>query len=218
MRGSMTDAAVIDAGWNNAVNSPDGFPIDLSRFENSWYSSGRSKLIEALWFFVGLPLLRWTLMPFSSFRILILRLFGSAIGKGVVIKPGVRVKYPWLLRVGDHSWLGEDVWIDNLAPIDIADNVCVSQGAYLCTGNHNWSDPAFGLRAQPITLRAGSWVGARGVVCPGVEFGEGSIAAAGSVVMNSLQPWTIHAGNPATLRRTRVIKRLPAQTGAADRD
>jgi putative colanic acid biosynthesis acetyltransferase WcaF len=196
------------------------FPVDLSRFENSWYRSGRSKAVEALWFFVGLPLLRFTLVPFSAFRILLLRLFGANIGAGVVIKPGVRVKYPWLLRVGDHSWVGEDAWIDNLAQVEIADNVCISQGAYLCTGNHNWSDPAFGLRVQPITLRAGSWVGARSVVCPGVEFGEGAIAAAGSVVMNSLEPWTIHAGNPATLRRIREIKPLPArphQAGGSDR-
>jgi putative colanic acid biosynthesis acetyltransferase WcaF len=158
-----------------------------------------------VWFLAGLPLLRWTIVPFSGFRILLLRLFGAAIGQGVVIKPGVRVKYPWRLRVGDHSWIGEDVWIDNLAMVEIAENVCVSQGVYLCTGNHNWSDPAFGLIVQPITLRAGSWAGAKSVVCPGVEFGEGSVAAAGSVVMKSLKPWTIYAGNPAVPGRERVI-------------
>ncbi len=181
------------------------FPIDLGRFENSWYRSGRSKGIEALWFFLGLPLLRWTVVPFSSFRVRLLRLFGASIGQGVVIKPGVRVKYPWLLRVGDHSWIGEDVWIDNLAPVEIADNVCISQGAFLCTGNHDWSDPAFGLIVKPIVLRAGSWAGARCVICPGVEFGEGSIAAAGSVVVKSLEPWTINAGNPATASRARNV-------------
>jgi putative colanic acid biosynthesis acetyltransferase WcaF len=200
------------------VNAPDGLQIDLSKFENSWYSSGRSKFTEALWFFVGLPLLRCTVVPFSSFRVLVLRLFGAAIAEGVVIKPGVRVKYPWLLKVGKHSWLGEDVWIDNLAQVQIEDNVCISQGAYLCTGNHNWSDPAFALRVLPILLRAGSWVGARGVVCPGVEFGEGAVAAAGSVVMKSLPPWTIHAGNPATQIRTRVVKANMMKTNNASHE
>jgi putative colanic acid biosynthesis acetyltransferase WcaF len=188
------------------MTNPGALPIDLSRFENSWYRSGRSKGIEAIWFLVGLPLLRWTVVPFSWFRAQLLRLFGATVGRGVVIKPGVRVKYPWRLRVGDHSWVGEDVWIDNLAQVEIADNVCISQGAYLCTGNHNWSDPAFGLIVEPITLRAGSWVGARSVVCPGVEFGEGSIAAAGSVVMKSLEPWMVYAGNPAKPSRARVIR------------
>jgi putative colanic acid biosynthesis acetyltransferase WcaF len=187
------------------MSDSGAFPIDLGRFENSWYSSGRSKGVEALWFFVGLPLLRCTLVPLSSFRIRLLRLFGAAIGQRVTIKPGVRVKYPWLLRIGNQSWIGEDVWIDNLGQVDIADNVCVSQGVYLCTGNHNWSDPAFGLVVGPITFRSGSWAGARSVVCPGVEFGEGSIAAAGSVVMKSLKPWTVYVGNPAAESRPRVV-------------
>jgi putative colanic acid biosynthesis acetyltransferase WcaF len=181
------------------------FPIDLGRFENSWYRSGRSKGVEALWFFVGLPLLRWTLIPFSSFRTRLLRLFGATIGRGVTIKPGVRVKYPWLLRIGDQSWIGEDVWIDNLGQVEIADNVCISQGVYFCTGNHNWSDPIFGLVVKPITLQAGSWAGAQSIICPGVEFGEGSIAAVGSVVMKSLKPWTIYAGNPAAAVRVRMV-------------
>ncbi len=188
-----------------ASTHPADCPVNLGAFDNSWYSSGRSKLVEALWFFFGQPLLQWALMPFSGFRAGLLRLFGAEIGPGVVIKPGVRVKYPWLLRVGGLSWIGEDVWIDNLAQVEIADKVCVSQGAYLCTGNHNWSDPAFGLIVQPIRLRAGSWAGAKCVICPGVEFGEGAVAAAGSVVVKSLEPWTIYAGNPAARVRARVI-------------
>ena len=38
---------------------------------------------------------------------------------------------PWRLSIGDYSWIGEDVWIDNLAMVKIGKNVCVSQGAYL---------------------------------------------------------------------------------------
>ena len=191
------------------MSAPRPCPIDLGRFENSWYSSGRSRVIEALWFFFGLPLLRSTLVPFSFYRATLLRLFGATIGRGVVIKPGIRVKYPWLLRVGDFTWLGEDVWIDNLGKVDIAEHVCVSQGVYLCTGNHDWSDPTFGLRVEPITLGPGSWVGARSVVCPGATVGEGAMAAAGSVVVKTLKPWTIYAGNPATPSRARVLKTAP---------
>jgi putative colanic acid biosynthesis acetyltransferase WcaF len=194
------------------MNPPAQCPVDLSKFENSWYTSGKSKGVDSLWYFLGLPLLRWTVIPFSSFRVRLLRLFGARIGRGVVIKPGVRVKYPWLLSIGDHSWLGEDVWIDNLGRVEIAESVCISQAAYLCTGNHNWSDPAFGLIVQPIVMRAGSWAGARTLICPGVEFGEGAVAAAGSVVVKSLLPWTIYAGNPASPMRSREIK--PVLTGS----
>jgi putative colanic acid biosynthesis acetyltransferase WcaF len=124
--------------------------IELSRFDNSWYSPGRSRAAQALWFFLGAPLLRSSVIPFAGFRRRVLRLFGARIGANVIIKPGVRVKYPWRLFLGDHSWVGEDCWIDNLADVTIGSNVCISQGAYLCTGNHDWSDPAFGLIVRPI--------------------------------------------------------------------
>ena len=179
---------------------------DFSLYDNKWYSSGRSRLVEALWFFFGLPLLRSRLLPFSSFRSSILRCFGATVARKVVLKPGIRVKYPWLLSLGAHSWIGEDVWIDNLVPVTIGANVCVSQGAYLCTGNHDWSDPAFGLQVQPVVLKDGSWVGARAVICPGVRIEECGVAAAGSVVTNSIPAYEIHAGNPARLLRRREFR------------
>jgi putative colanic acid biosynthesis acetyltransferase WcaF len=178
---------------------------DLAQFDNSWYHPGRGPVLRGLWFFLGLPLLRCSLIPFSCVRRSLLRLFGAALGRGVVLKPGLRVKYPWLLSVGDNSWLGEDCWIDNLALVTIGNNVCVSQGAYLCTGNHDWSDPAFPLTVKPITLADGSWVGARTVVCPGVTLNECAVAAAGSVVTKDIPPYEIHAGNPARFVRRREI-------------
>jgi putative colanic acid biosynthesis acetyltransferase WcaF len=179
--------------------------IDLSTFDNSWYRPGRSLVVRAAWFFFGLPLLRCSIFPSSIFRALVLRAFGSSIGRGVVIRPGVRVKYPWLLRIGNNSWLGEDCWIDNLTDVHIGHNVCVSQGSYLCTGNHDWADPAFGLIVKRITLHDGSWVGARATVCPGVELAENAVAAAGSIVTRSIPAGEIHAGNPAKFRRLRAV-------------
>src|ERR1035438_2047727 len=92
---------------------------DLTLFDNSWYSPGRTSLVQALWFFFGLPVLRSRLNPFSFVRACVLRIFGASIAPGVVLRPGIRVKYPWLLYVGANSWIGEDVWIDNLAQVRI---------------------------------------------------------------------------------------------------
>jgi len=108
-----------------------------------------------LWFFAGAPIVRCQLLPFSSVRRFILRCFGAKVERGVVLKPGVRVKYPWRLSIGAHSWIGEDVWIDNLVEVRIGANACLSQGAYLCTGNHDWSDEFFGLQVLPIGLLGG---------------------------------------------------------------
>jgi putative colanic acid biosynthesis acetyltransferase WcaF len=179
--------------------------ISLASYNNSWYSPGGRLWVQAVWFFAGLPLLRCYLLPFSGIRCALLRAFGAQIGRGVVIKPGVRVKYPWRLRVGNDSWLGEDCWIDNLGDVNIGADVCVSQAAHLCTGNHDRHDPAFGLIVKPIMLRDGSWVGAKSLICPGVELGEGAIATAGSVVTHTIPAWEIHGGNPAKLIKRRLL-------------
>ncbi len=180
--------------------------VQLGRYNNSWFRSGRSSAWQGAWFFLGLPLLRCSMIPFSGVRVRLLRSFGARVGAGVVIKPGVRVKYPWNLTIGDNSWLGEDCWIDNLAPVEIGHDVCLSQGAYLCTGNHDWSDPQFGLIVKPISLASGSWVGARATLAPGISLGEHAIAAAGSVVTSNVPAWEIFAGNPATFVRRRRLR------------
>lgn len=179
--------------------------VDLSSFDNSWYSPGRPAWLQILWFLGGLPLLRSSCIPSSGFRRGLLRLFGARIGKGVVIKPGVRVKYPWLLQVGDHTWIGEDAWIDNLAPVELGSNACLSQGVYLCTGNHDWTDPSFSLIVRPIVIHDGAWLGAKTVIGPGVEVAECAVAAAGSVVTRNLEASIVYAGNPAVAVRTRVL-------------
>jgi putative colanic acid biosynthesis acetyltransferase WcaF len=180
--------------------------VDLSLFDNSWYCPGRSRFVQALWFFVGLPLLRSSFIPFSAFRVHMLRIFGASVGRGVVIKPGVRIKYPWRLSLGDNSWIGEDCWIDNLAQVDIGSHSCISQGTYLCTGNHDWSDPAFGLMIKAIVLKEGCWVGARATICPGVTLNQCAVAAAGSVVTRDVGAFEIHSGNPAQCVRIRQIR------------
>ena len=190
--------------------------VRLRDYDNSWYHPGRSKLWQAAWFFIGLPILRCPVLPISGVRVWLLKCFGAQVGAGVVIKPGVQVKYPWHLKLGDNVWLGESVWIDNLTTVRIGSDVCISQGAYLCTGNHNWSDPAFGLAVEPILVGNGSWVGAKAFLSPGIVLGEGAVAAGGSVVTRNIPNYEIHAGNPAALVRHRsLVSKAPPISKAA---
>ncbi|MGI4758408.1 MAG: WcaF family extracellular polysaccharide biosynthesis acetyltransferase [Janthinobacterium lividum] len=186
-------------------------PVQLARYDNSWYSPGRSFLWRALWLFIGLPLFRCALLPFSGFRVALLRLFGAQVGQGVVIHSEVNVKYPWHLQVGNHCWIGERAWIDNLTTVRLGDNTCLSQDCYICTGNHNWSDPLFGLIVKPVELHAGAWAAARSTLMPGVVLGEGAIAGAGSVVAKNIPAYEVHTGNPAVFVRTRHIQDAPAE-------
>src|SRR5579871_1957393 len=105
--------------------------VDLSLFDNSEYDIGRSLVVRTAWFLLGSPLLRCQVITSSALRRTLLRWFGAKVGRGVVIKPGVRVKFPWKLKLGNCCWIGEDCWIDNLAQVTLGDHVCVSQGVYL---------------------------------------------------------------------------------------
>lgn len=113
------------------------------------------------------------------------------------------MKYPWLLSVGEHSWIGEDCWIDNLSRVDIGAHACVSQGAYLCTGNHDWSDRAFHMVCRPIRVEDGAWIGAKSVVCPGVTICQLGVLMVGSVARRDVPEREVHGGNPASFVRYR---------------
>ena len=161
------------------------------------YSPGRSLPVLSLWFCLGSPLLSASWLPGSAWRVQLLRRFGASLGRGCRLKPGLRVKFPWRLRCGDHCWLGEDVWIDNLASVTLGDRVCLSQGAYLCTGNHDYRSADFGLRLGSITVGSDAWIGARAVLAPGTNVCEAAVVALGAVASGKVPPATVVRGNPS---------------------
>lgn len=179
--------------------------VNLSLFNNSWYRPGRGVVIRTLWHFANALFLQCSLNPSSKLKIIILKLFGAKIGTGVVLKPSINIKYPWNLEVGDYTWIGEGTWLDSLDKIIIGNNCCLSQGVYFCTGNHDWTDPAFGLIVKPIIVEDGAWVGARATVLPGVTIGSHSIVSAGSSVSKDTEPYMIYVGNPAQPVKERKI-------------
>ncbi|NJN48670.1 MAG: colanic acid biosynthesis acetyltransferase WcaF [Alkalinema sp. RL_2_19] len=180
--------------------------MNLHQYHQGDYAPGASLWVQLLWYFLGAPLVRSYWLPISAVKVLILRCFGATIGEGVRIKNGVRIKFPWRLTLGNHVWIGEDAWFDNLAPITVGDHACISQAVYLCTGNHDWTSPQFDLRVAPITIKAGAWVAARAVIGPGVTVGTGAILGLGSTTSRSLLPMTIYAGNPAVSLKPRLMQ------------
>ena len=164
---------------------------------------GRSKAVEMLWYLLKCVFVLSALPWPSGLKVGLLRAFGAKIGDGVVIKPRVNVHFPWKLEVGDYAWIGEEVFILNFEPVRIGAHACISQRAFLCTGNHNYRDPQFSYRNAPITVGEGAWVGANVFVGPGVEIGSEAVLAAGSVVTRDIAANTIVAGNPASERGAR---------------
>ena len=178
---------------------------DLSTFNNSWYKPG-NPFKRLIWYVVNLLVFKNPLFVFIAPKLLLLRWFGAEIGSGVVIKPAVNIKYPWFLSIGNNTWIGEGVWIDNLDQITIGKNCCVSQGALLLSGNHNYKRSAFDLILKPITLEDGVWIGANAAVTQGVRCKSHSLLAVGSVASANLEAYTIYRGNPAVAVKERIIK------------
>ncbi len=177
--------------------------MQLRDYTTGGFDRGQPGWFEALWvvakclFFVN---------PFpwpSSLRVALLRAFGAKIGEGVVVRSQVNVTFPWRLTIGNDVWLGEEVLILSLAPVTLESDICISQRAFLCTGSHDFRGPNFNLVTKPITIRRKSWIAAQAFIAPGVEIGEGSMVAAGSVVLENVPAGCLVRGNPAT-----VVKRF----------
>lgn len=178
----------------------------LDQYSAATFTRGRPLWIEVLWrllqiLFVSSPI------PGSWHRAMLLRLFGARIGKGVTLKPRIRITFPWRLEVGDHAWIGEAAWLDNLMDVRIGEHCCISQEVYLCTGNHDWRSPTFELDAKPISVMSHAWIGARAVIGPGVVIQEGVVLTLGSVATRDLNSWGIYQGNPAHLIKRRELER-----------
>ena len=181
----------------------------MKQVDNSAYRAsidiGASRIKQVCWYFVNIIFFKNPFNILSSLKVTLLRWFGARLGRGVVVKPAVNIKFPWKLQVGDHSWIGEDVWIDNLSDVIIGNNVTLSQGCLLLTGSHDHSRTSFDFLSSVIALEDGVWIGAKAVVAGGITCHSHSILGINSVAEKDLEPYTIYKGNPAVPVLKRVI-------------
>lgn len=192
----------------------DGSPprVDFSNYSQGDYTPGRGKLIRCLWWVCSLLLFESGLCPVSGVLVVVLRCFGARIGRHVVIKPNVRIKFPWRFSTGDHVWIGQGTWIDNLAEVTLGSHVCLSQNVYLCTGSHDHRQPSFDLITRPITVADGGWICAGSILLPGTVLGREAVVSAGSVAQGEIPERAVVKGNPAVQVAERALEE-PAENG-----
>jgi putative colanic acid biosynthesis acetyltransferase WcaF len=177
---------------------------DLSKYSIGNYRAG-PKFKVLVWYPINYFIF-YSGIPFPSrFKTMLLRVFGAKVGVGVVIKPLVRIKNPWRLIIGNFCWIGEEVWIDNIVNVTIGNNVCLSQGAVLSTGNHDYTKSNFPPAYDKIVIEDGVWICGKAVVCPGVVCRSHSVLTVNSVATKDMEEFKIYSGNPAVFVRNRVI-------------
>jgi putative colanic acid biosynthesis acetyltransferase WcaF len=155
-----------------------------------------------LWMVVEVLLVSNPLQISSALRAWALRLFGARVGTNVILRPRIRVKFPWNLRIGDNCWIGEGVWIHNQGLVTIEDDTVVSQETFITTGSHDIYR-SMDLVIKPVIIRRGAWLTTRCIVLQGVEVGQNTVVTPGSVVHKSLLPDGVYGGNPAAFIRDR---------------
>lgn len=166
---------------------------------------GRSAVVAQLWWIVQSTLFGWSPQFLYGWRRFLLRLFGAKIGRGVLVRPSVKVTYPWKLTVDDHSWIGDDVNLYTLGEISIGANSVVSQRAYLCTGSHDYTVPTFDIYARPVRIGSGVWIATDVFVAPGVTVCDGVVVGVRSTVLHDLPVGMICFGSPAKPVKPRIM-------------
>jgi len=142
---------------------------DLSKFQMPRGFRGRSAVYVQLWWLAQRVLFNTSPQFAYAYRSAILRLFGAKVGRGVVIRPSVKITYPWKVSIGDHSWIGDDVVLYSLGSIEIGQSSVVSQGGYICAGDHDYRVVNFPIRARDISIGDQVWLAAGVFVFPGVR-------------------------------------------------
>jgi putative colanic acid biosynthesis acetyltransferase WcaF len=182
--------------------------VRLDLYNQSWYSRGRGNFIVILWWFIQGTVFRFSLHNMYGWRRFLLKLFGAKIGKKVQIRATAKFTYPWHVKIGDYSWIGDRAEFYSLDNIEVGDHCVISQNSYLCTGSHNLLDPSFCLITKPIIIKDGAWVASDVLVYPGVIIHEMAVAGARSTVIKDIPYNEIHAGSPAQFLKERFPKEV----------
>jgi putative colanic acid biosynthesis acetyltransferase WcaF len=156
----------------------------------------KNRLARAVWEVVYLFLFRPSPRPLFAWRVFLLRLFGAKIGKGVKIRPSVKIWAPWNLEIEDEVVIGDEVDLYSQGKIFLGYRAMISQRCFICTGSHDYSNANYQLFTKPIAIHKYVWVASEVFVAPGVTIGAYAVVGARSVVLKNVDEWSVVAGHP----------------------
>lgn len=124
--------------------------------------------------------------------------------------PSAVVSAPFFCDYGYNIELSEGVYFNvncvllDICLISVGANTLFGPGVHIYTVNHplDASRRRTGVeKGSPVRIGRDVWIGGACVICPGVEIGEATVVAAGSVVTRPLPAGVLAAGNPCRVIR-----------------
>ncbi len=178
---------------------------DLKNFKLPKNFRGRSAIVVQLWWIIQATFFRWSPQFLYGWRRFLLRLFGAQIGTKAIIRPTAIITYPWKVKIGDYSWIGDDVTLYSLGNITIGNNTVISQKSYLCAGSHDYTNVNFPIFGEPIVIEDQCWLATDVYVAPGVTVQKGTVVGARSSVFKNLPSNKVCVGSPVRIIKDRFI-------------
>ena len=140
-------------------------------------------------------------------------LIGAQVTLSAGMVPGQELGPSPLLRVGDRCVIGRGSHIVAHQSVTIGDDVFTGPYVYVTDQNHGYLDADVPIGRQPpvnapVSIGAGSWLGAGAIVLPGARVGRNVVVAAGAVVRGEVPDHCVAAGVPA-----RIVRRYDPAIG-----
>ncbi|MBW3084578.1 2,3,4,5-tetrahydropyridine-2,6-dicarboxylate N-acetyltransferase [Austwickia sp. TVS 96-490-7B] len=143
-----------------------------------------------------------------TIRAALVRRMVDQAGNDITVESGAHFGSGKGIVIGDRSGLG--VRAEILGPLVLGTDVMMGPGCTFISTNHRFDDPDRPMNSQgglddirPVVVEDDVWLGANVTVTAGVRIGTGSVIAAGAVVTRDIPPFSIAAGVPARVLRSR---------------
>lgn len=112
------------------------------------------------------------------------------------------------MHFGNNVKLGRNCIIAANQGVYIGNNVLIADNVSIRDADHIYSDPDLlireqGVRFSPVRIGNDVWIGYGVVVTAGVEIGDGCVIGANAVVTRSMPPYSVCAGVPAHVIKSR---------------